>query len=65
MRGGVTDAGKPNEQTISEDRATQPIEAGGWVSQLFSDSKTVWLSKRGIEATTEAVLFNWGQLCWI
>ena len=29
MRGGVKDAGKPNEQTISEDRATQPIEAGG------------------------------------
>ena len=36
MRGGVTDAGQPNEQTNTEDRATQPMEAGGWVSQ-FSD----------------------------
>ena len=27
MRGGVTDAGR--RQTISEDRATQPMEAGG------------------------------------
>ena len=25
----VTVAGQPNERTISEDRATQPIEAGG------------------------------------
>ena len=29
MRGGVTDAGQPNERTISEDRATQPMEAEG------------------------------------
>ena len=29
MRGGVTDAGR----TITEDRATQLMEAGGWVSQ--------------------------------
>ena len=36
MRGGVTDAGQQtnNERTNSEDRATQPMEAGGWVSQL-------------------------------
>ena len=27
MRGGVTDAGQ--QQTNSEDRATQPMEAGG------------------------------------
>ena len=34
QRGGVTDAGETNnEQTNSEDRATQPMEAGGWVSQ--------------------------------
>ena len=31
MRGGVTDA-RPN----IEDRATQPMEAGGWVSQIFN-----------------------------
>ena len=29
MRGGVTDAGQPNERTNIEDRATQPMEAGG------------------------------------
>ena len=31
MRGGVTDAGQTNNkrQTITEDRATQPMEAGG------------------------------------
>ena len=29
MRGGVTDAGRQRRQTKSEDRATQPIEAGG------------------------------------
>ena len=34
MRGGVTDAGRQRRQTKSEDRATQPIEAGGWVSQF-------------------------------
>ena len=39
MKGGVTDAGqttneRTNEQTNSEHRATQPMEAGGWVSQL-------------------------------
>ena len=31
MRGDVTDAGR--RQTITEDRATQPMEAGGWVLQ--------------------------------
>ena len=36
MRGGVTGAGQPNEQTIREDRATQPMEAGGWVLQYKS-----------------------------
>ena len=34
MRGGVTDAGRTNDQTNTEDRATQPMEAGGWVSQF-------------------------------
>ena len=30
MRGDVTDAGQPNERRrTSEDRATQPMEAGG------------------------------------
>ena len=30
MRGGVTDAGqRTNEQTNTEDRTTQPMEAGG------------------------------------
>ena len=30
MRGGVTDAGRTNDQrTITEDRVTQPMEAGG------------------------------------
>ena len=29
MRGGVSDAGQPTERTISEDRATQHMEAGG------------------------------------
>ena len=33
MRGGVTDAGR-RRQPITEDRATQPMEAGGRVSQL-------------------------------
>ena len=33
MRGDVTDAGRTTERTITEDRATQPMEAGGWVSQ--------------------------------
>ena len=33
MRGAVTDAGQTYERQTSEDRATQPIEAGGWVSQ--------------------------------
>ena len=28
MRGGVTDAGQPIEQLITEDRATQQMEAG-------------------------------------
>ena len=32
IRGDVTDAGQTPEQT-TEDRATQPMEAGGWVSQ--------------------------------
>ena len=31
MRGDVTDAGQTT--TTTEDRATQPMEAGGWVSQ--------------------------------
>ena len=31
MRGDVTDVGRP----ITEDRATQPMEAGGGVSQYF------------------------------
>ena len=31
MRGDVTDAGRKNERT--EDWASQPMEAGGWVSQ--------------------------------
>ena len=30
MRGGVTDAGRTNKQTNTEDRATQPMEAGGY-----------------------------------
>ena len=25
---------RDDEQTITEDRATQPMEAGGWVSQI-------------------------------
>ena len=29
MRVDVTDAGQPNNRTITEDRATQPMEAGG------------------------------------
>ena len=29
MRGYVTDAGRTNDRTNSEDRATQPMEAGG------------------------------------
>ena len=29
MRGDVTDAGRPTDRTITEDRATQPMEAGG------------------------------------
>ena len=33
MRGDVTDAGQPTERT-TEDMATQPMEAGGCVSQL-------------------------------
>ena len=32
MRGGVTDAGQPN----IEDRATQPMEAGGRVLQFWA-----------------------------
>ena len=32
MRGDVTDAGQTTKRT-TEDRATQPMEAGGWVSQ--------------------------------
>ena len=36
MRGGVMDMGRRKTTNI-EDRATQPIEAGGWVSQLFLD----------------------------
>ena len=37
MRGDVTDAGRQttNERTTTEDRATQPMEAGGWVSQFL------------------------------
>ena len=35
LREDVTDAGQTNERTTTtEDRATQPMEAGGWVSQL-------------------------------
>ena len=34
MRGGVTDAGQTNNRMNNEDRATQPMEAGGWVSQF-------------------------------
>ena len=34
MRRGVTDAGQTNDKrTSSEVRATQPMEAGGWVLQ--------------------------------
>ena len=29
MGGGVTDAGRTNDRPNSEDRATQPMEAGG------------------------------------
>ena len=38
MRGDVTDAGR----TITEDRATQPMEAGGWVSQKLGFDKILW-----------------------
>ena len=40
MRRGVTDAGRQtNKRTNIEDRATQPMDAGGWVSQYTSTDK--------------------------
>ena len=38
MRGDVTDAGQTNKRTTinNEVRATQPMEAGGWVSQILN-----------------------------
>ena len=36
MRGDVTDAGRQTNKRTTEDRATQPMEAGGWVSQFVS-----------------------------
>ena len=41
MRGGVTNAGRTTERTNSEDRATQPMEAGGWVSQNGEECEPV------------------------
>ena len=38
MRGDVTDAGRKNERT-TEDWASQPMEAGGWVSQKLGFDK--------------------------
>ena len=32
MRGDVTDAGQPTKRRTTEDRAIQPMEAGGWLS---------------------------------
>ena len=47
MRGGVTDAGRTNDkrQTISEDRATQPMDAGGLVSHMIL-ALTVFFNSR-------------------
>ena len=42
MRGDVTDAGRTtNERRTTEDKATQPMEAGGCFSQysLFKNTK--------------------------
>ena len=41
MRGGVIDVGRTNEQQTSEDRATQPMGAGGWVSQFILTAFTI------------------------
>ena len=46
MRGGVTDAGQTNKQTISKDGATQPMEAGGFVNTQIRP-----LSQPGVSAT--------------
>ena len=35
MRGDVTDARRQTNKRTTEDRATQPMEAGGWVSQYL------------------------------
>ena len=46
MRVDVTDAGRTtNERRTTEDRATQPMEAGGWVSQYFHQIIRVILFK--------------------
>ena len=46
MRGGVTDAGQQQQQPNSEDRATQPMEAGGFVNTQIRP-----LSQPGVSAT--------------
>ena len=56
MRGDVTDAGQTNERTKTEDRATQPMEVGGWVSQ--KDKSTIRHCVAGIEVTREYSLFS-------
>ena len=44
LRWDVTDAGQTtNEQPITEDRATQPMEAGGWVSQIVHGAEAEFL----------------------
>ena len=62
MRGGVTDAGRRTnkQRTITEDRATQPMEAGGWVSQFFEENLS-W-QKISIANVTILILLNHPKL---
>ena len=61
MRGGVTDAG---QRTNIEDRATQPMEAGGWVSQFSGNFRHHNLLMAGKQL--EFIVEIWGvtKICF-
>ena len=52
-----------NNRTNSEDRATQPMEAGGWVSQ-FDNQIKYWIEKEGPIRARRALgnLFLWTNM---
>ena len=58
ISGDVTDAGQTtNERTNSEDRATHPMDAGGWVSQFWLNYfDSLWSLGSRVTPSTPAVM---------